>query len=86
MAGLVHFFSTKAFLILAIVIAKIIYSGFLASHTSGVTPIMQIFRVLSLLRSSMVFYVVSYLGLVLSIELVLDSGSNSLSILFMVGY
>jgi hypothetical protein len=39
MAGLVYFFSTKAFLILAIVIAKIVYLGFLASYTSGVAPI-----------------------------------------------
>jgi len=28
MVGLVYFFSAKAFLILAIIIAKIIYSGF----------------------------------------------------------
>jgi hypothetical protein len=42
----------------------------------------------SLFRSSIVSYVVSYsaLGLVLGIELVLDLGSGSLSILFIVGY
>ena len=87
-AGLVCFFSAKAFLILAIVIAKIIYSGFLASRASGVALIMQISRVLSLFGLSIVSCVVSYLGLglVLGIELVLDSGSGSLSILFIVRY
>jgi hypothetical protein len=42
----------------------------------------------SLFGSSIVSYVVSYLGLglVLGIELVLDLGSGSLSILFIVGY
>jgi hypothetical protein len=39
MAGLVCFFSAKALLISAIVIAKIVYLGFLISHTSGVAPI-----------------------------------------------
>jgi len=39
MAGLVYFFSAKAFLISAIIIAKIVYSGFLASYASGVAPI-----------------------------------------------
>ena len=39
MAGLVYLFSAKAFLILAIVIAKIVYSGFLESYTSGVALI-----------------------------------------------
>jgi hypothetical protein len=87
-AGLVYFFSTKAFLISAIVTAKIIYSGFLASYTSGVAPIMQISRVSSSFGSSIVSYVVSYLGLgsVLGIELVLDLGSGSLSILFIIRY
>ena len=49
---------------------------------------MQISRVLSLFRSSIVSYIVSYLGLglVLDLELVLDLGSGSLSILFIVGY
>jgi len=37
--GLVCFFSAKAFLILAIIIVKMIYSGFLASYTSGVALI-----------------------------------------------
>ena len=76
------------FLILAIIIAKIIYLGFLASYASGVALIMWIFRVLSSLRLSIVSYIVSYLGLgsVLGIELVLDLGLGSLSILFIVGY
>jgi hypothetical protein len=47
---------------------------------------MQISRVLSSFRLSIVSYIVSYLGLVLSIELVLDLGSGSLSILFIVRY
>jgi hypothetical protein len=49
---------------------------------------MQISRILSLFRSSIVSYVVSYLdlGLVLGIELVLDLGLVSLSILFRVRY
>jgi hypothetical protein len=68
--------------------AKIIYLGFIASRTSGVALIMQISRVLSLFRLSIVSYIVSYsgLGLTLGIELVLDLGSGSLSILFIVGY
>ena len=43
---------------------------------------------LSLLRSSIVSYVVSclILGSILGIELVLDIGLGSLSILFIVGY
>jgi hypothetical protein len=84
----VCFFSTKAFLILAIVTAKIIYSGFLASYASRVALIMQISRVLSLFGSSIVSYIVSFLGLglVLGIELVLDLGLGSLSILFIVRY
>ena len=88
MVGLVYLFSTKAFLISAIVIAKIIYSGFLASRASRVALIIQISRVLSSFRLSIVSYIVSYLGLgsVLGIELVLDLGSGSLSILFIVRY
>ena len=83
-AGLVCLFSAKAFLILAIIIAKIVYLDFLASRASGVALIIQISKVLSLFGLS----VVSYLGLgsVLDIELVLDLGSGSLSILFIVGY
>ena len=44
---------------------------------------MQISRVLNLFRLSIVSYIVSYLalGLVLGIELILDLGSGSLSIL-----
>ena len=85
---MVYLFSAKAFLISAIVIVKIVYLGFLASHASRVAPIMQISRVLSSFRLSIVSYIVSYLGLglVLGIELVLDSGLGSLSILFIVRY
>jgi len=92
MAGLVCFFGTKAFLILAIIVAKIVCSGFLVSRTSGVAPIIWISKVLSKLRLSLVSYIVSYsvldlvLGLVLDIELVLDLGLGSLSILFIVEY
>jgi hypothetical protein len=81
--GLVCFFSAKAFLILAIIIAKIIYLGFIASRINRVALIMQTSRVLNLFGLSIVPYIVSYLGLglVLSIELVLDLGFGSLSIL-----
>jgi len=80
----VYFFSAKAFLISAIVIAKIVYSGFLVSRTSGVALIMRIFRV----PSSLGLSIASYLGLgsVLSMELVLDLGWGFLRILFMVEY
>ena len=84
MAGLVCFFSTKAFLISAIIIAKIVYLGFIASRANGVALIIQISKVLGLFRSSTVSY--SGLGLVLNIELVLDLGLGSLSIFFIVGY
>ncbi len=82
------FFGAKAFLILAIVIAKIVYLGFLVNRASGVALIMWIFKVLSELKLSLVLYIVSYLalGLVLGIKLVLDLGLGSLSILFMVEY
>ena len=60
------------------------YLGFLASRASGVALIMQTSKVLSLFRSSVVSYL--GLGLVLDIELVLDLGLGSLSILFIVGY
>jgi hypothetical protein len=85
---LVYFFSTKAFLISAIVTAKIVYLGFLASCASRVALIMQISRVSSSFGLSTVSYMVSFLGLglVLSIGLVLDLGSGSLSILFIVRY
>ena len=42
-----YFFSTKAFLISAIVTVKIIYLGFLAGCISGVALIIWIFIVLS---------------------------------------
>ena len=47
MVGLVYFFSAKAFLISAIVIVKIVCSGFLASRASGVALIIRISRVLN---------------------------------------
>ena len=84
MAGSMCLFSAKAFLILAIIIAKIVYSGFLASYASGVALIMQTSSISSLFGLSIVSYL--GLGLVLNIELVLDLGSGSLSILFIVGY
>ena len=86
--GVIYFFSAKAFLILAIITAKIIYLGFLASRASRVAPIIQIFSILSLFRLSIVSYIVFYLGLglVLGIELVLDLGLGSLSILFIIGF
>jgi hypothetical protein len=59
-AGLVCFFGTKAFLISAIITAKIVYLGFLASYTSRVALIIQISRVLGLFGSSIVSYIVSY--------------------------
>jgi hypothetical protein len=88
MAGLVCFFSAKAFLISATITAKIVYSGFIVSRASRVALIMQISRVLSLFKSSIVSYVGSCLGLglVLGTELVLDLGLGSLSIFFIVGY
>ncbi len=88
MAGLVYFFSAKAFLILVIIIAKIVCLGFLLSRASGVAPIMWIFKVLSELRLSLVLCVVFYLalGLILGIKLVLDLGLGFLSILFIVEY
>jgi len=84
----VCFFSAKAFLILVIVIAKIICSGFLVSYASGVAPIIQISRVLSLFGSSIVSYIDSYLalGLVLGTELVLNLGLGFLSIFIIIGY
>jgi len=80
----VCFFSARAFLISAIIMVKIIYSGFLASCTNGVALIIWISKVLSKLRLSLVSYIV--LGSVLGAELVLDLGSGSLSILFIVEY
>jgi len=84
MAGLVCFFSAKAFLISAIVTVKIVYLGFLASRANGVAPIMWISRVLSELRLSSVSYTDSYLSL--SLVLISDLGSGSLSIFFIVEY
>ena len=73
---MVYFFSAKAFLIPAIIIAKIIYLGFLASYANRVALIIEIFKVLSEFKSSLVSYIVSYLNL----------GLGSLSILFIVEY
>ena len=75
-------------MVLAIITAKIIYLGFIASRANRVALIMQISRVLSLLKLSIVSYIVYYLilGLILGIELVLDLGLGSLNILFIVGY
>ena len=80
------FFSAKAFLISAIITAKIVCLGFLVSRASGVAPIMQISKILGLFGSSIVSCLGLGLGLVLDTELVLDLGSGSLSILFIVGY
>jgi hypothetical protein len=72
----------------ATITAKIVCSGFIASRASKVALIMQISRVSSLFKSSIVSYVGSCLGLglALGIELVLDLGLGSLSIFFIVGY
>jgi len=78
------FFSARAFLILAIITAKIVYLGFLASYTNRVALIIWISKVLSKLRLFLVSYIV--LGLVLGTELVLDLGLGSLSMLFIVEY
>ena len=77
-----YFFGAKAFLILAIIIAKIIYLDFLVSCISRVALIMQIFIVLNKLWSFMVFYI----GFSLASSLVLNLGLGSLSILFIVKY
>ena len=82
--GLVYFFSTKAFLISAIIIAKIVYLGFLASRISRVALIIQISRVLGKLQLFLVSYLA--LGLVLGTEPVLDLGLGCLSIFFIVKY
>ena len=81
-------FNTKALLISAIVIAKIVYLGFLTSYISRVAPIIWMFRVLGLFKSSIVSYMVSCLGLnsVLGKKLVLNSGLGSSSIFFIVKY
>ena len=88
MAGSVCFFNTKAWWILAIITAKIVYLGFLASYTSKVAPIIWIFRVLGLFKLSIVFYMVSCLGLdlILGKKLVLDLGLGSSNIFFIVKY
>ena len=64
------------------------YLGFPISYTNRVALIIYISKVLSGLRLSLVSYIVLglVLGLVLNTELVLDLGSGSLSILFIVEY
>jgi len=91
-----YFYSTRAFLIPAIVTAKIIYLGFLVSYTNRIALIIWISKVLSRLRSPLVSYIV--LGLVLGsvldaklvldlgLGLVLDLGLGFLSIFFIVEY
>jgi len=93
MAGLIYFFSAKAFLILAIVTIKIVYLGFLISYTSKVTPIIWMSKVLNKLWSSVVSYIVFILfylnsSSALNMELVLisDLGLSFLSIFFIIGY
>ena len=84
------FFSAKAFLILAIIIVKIVYLGFLVSYASRVALIIWIFNILRLLRLSIVSYIVSCLGLglglVLGKKLILDLALDSLSLFFIVKY
>jgi len=82
--GLVYFFCTKAFLILAIVTVKIVYLSFLASRANKITLIMSISRVLNKSKLFLVSYADSYLFL--SLVLILDLGSGSLSIFFIVEY
>jgi hypothetical protein len=84
----VCFFGAKALLISAIITAKIVYLGFLASYASGIALIIWISRVLGSFKSSIVSYVVSYSGLdsVLNKESVLNLGLDSLSIFFIIKY
>ena len=76
-----YFFSTKAFLILAIVTAKIVYLSFLTNCISGVAPIMWIFIVLNKLWSS----TVSYIGFSLVSGLVLNL-FKSFIVFYIVSY
>ena len=88
MAGLVCFFGVKAFSISAIVTVKIVCLGFLVRHANGAAPIMWISKVLGKLWLFLISYVVSCLALgsMSGMELVLDSGLGSLSILFIIEY
>src|SRR6266702_6800794 len=85
-----RFFSAKAFLMSAIITVKIIYLGFLASRANGVILIMWMSRASSELWLSTVSYIVPYStsgslsGLMLGTKSVLNSGSGSLSILFII--
>ena len=81
MTGSMCFFGAKAFLISAIITIKILCLCFLASHANRAALIIQISIVLSELRLSAVSYVGSS-----SSASVLDLGSGSSSILFIIGY
>ena len=80
------FFSAKAFLMSAIVTAKIVYLCFLASHANRVAPIIQMSIVLSKLQLSTVSCIDFSLALssMSGIESVSDLGSGSSNILFIV--
>ena len=67
---------------MAIIIVKIVYLGFLVSCISRVALIMQISIVLSELWFSIIFYI----GSSLAFGLVLNLGSGSLNMLFIVKY
>ena len=79
----VCFFSAKTFSISVIITAKISCLCFLASHASRAAPIIQMFIVLSELKSSAVFYINSSSSVS---DLVSGSGSGSSSILFIIKY
>ena len=82
------FFNTKAFLISAIIITKIVYLNFLANYANRVALIMWISKVLNKLKSFLVscadFYLT--LGLILNIKLISNLGLGSLSIFFIIKY
>jgi len=83
MTGSMCFFGAKAFLISAIVTAKILCLCFLASLASGAALIIQMSIVLSELRLS----TVSYIDFSFSVSgSVSDLSLSSLNILFIIGY
>ncbi len=88
MARSVCFFSAKAFSISAIITAKIVYLGFLASCINRVTLIIWISRVFSELWLSIVSYIGSSSGSgsVLSTYSALNLDLGSLSIFFIIKY
>ena len=65
------FFNARAFLISTIIIAKIVYLGFLVSRASRIALIIQISKVLSSLKLSIVFYIVFYLALSLVLGIII---------------